>query len=107
MKKILVFLFLNLVCFSGLSQSDITENEIRDHLLFLASEKNAGRYPGTKANRKVVKYLKKDFKKQKLIPFEKGYKQNFKARLRVEKGENEKSLVKTCNVVGYLLLLLG
>jgi len=102
MKKILVFLFLNLVCFSGLSQSDITENEIRDHLLFLASEKNAGRYPGTKANRKVVKYLKKDFKKQKLIPFEKGYKQNFKARLRVEKGENEKSLVKTCNVVGYL-----
>ena len=102
MKKILVFLILNLVCFSGLSQSDITENEIKNHILFLASEKNAGRYPGTKANRKVVKYLKKDFKKQRLIPFEKGYKQNFKARLRVEKGENEKSLAKTCNVVGYL-----
>jgi len=102
MKKLLVFLFLIGVTFSGFSQSDITEHEIKDHILFLASEKNAGRYPGTKANRQVVKYIVKDFKKQGLIPFKKDYKQNFKARLRVEKGENEKPLANTCNVVGYL-----
>lgn len=93
---------LVLLTFMGFSQSEITENEIKDHIVFLASEKNAGRYPGTKANRKVVKYIAKDFKKQDLIPFEKGYKQKFKARLRVEKGENEKPLAKTSNVVGYI-----
>ena len=68
----------------------------------MASEKNAGRYPGGKANRKVVKYIVKDFKKQGLIPFEKGYKQKFKASLLVKKGDPEKSQVNTCNVVGYL-----
>ncbi len=102
MKKIFLFLVLNLIYFSGFSQSDITEKELKEHILFLASEKNAGRYPGTKANRTVVKYIAKDFKKQGLIPFKKAYKQNFKARLRVEKGENEKPLVNTCNVIGYL-----
>jgi Zn-dependent M28 family amino/carboxypeptidase len=102
MKKISILLFLTLISFTGFSQSDITENELKDHILFLASEKNAGRYPGTKTNKTVVNYLVKDFKKQGLIPFEKGYKQNFKAHLRVKKDENKKPLAKTCNVVGYL-----
>lgn len=102
MNKILIFSFLILSYFSGFTQSDITENEIKDHILFLASGKNAGRYPGTKANRKVVKYIIKDFKKQGLIPLEKGYQQKFKARLRVGKGEDEKPLVNTSNVVAYL-----
>lgn len=102
MKKSLVFSFLILVCFIGFSQSEITENELRDHILFLASEKNAGRYPGGKANRNVVKYIAKDFKKQGLLTIEKGYKQKFKAQLHVEKGEDENPQVSTCNVVGYL-----
>ena len=102
MKKTLVCLLLGLICFSGISQSEITENELKDHILFLASEKNAGRYPGTKANRDVVKYIVKDFKKQGLLPLAKGYKQKFKARLRVEKGAAEKPLAKTSNVVAYL-----
>lgn len=101
MKKILIFLFLGFVSFSGFSQSEITENELKDHILFLASEKNAGRYPGTKATRDVVNYIVNDFKKQGLIPFKKSFKQKFKVRLRVEKGENEKPLAKTCNVIGY------
>lgn len=102
MKKTLIFLLLNLICFSGFSQSKITENEIKDHILFLTSEKNAGRYPGGKANQSVVRYIIKDFKKQGLIPFEKNYKQHFKANLRVKKGAKKKPLVNTCNVVGYL-----
>lgn len=101
MGKIGMFLLLSFICFSGFSQSDITEYELKNHILFLASEKNAGRYPGGKANRKVVKYIRKDFKKVGLISFDKKYKQKFKARLRVEKGADEKPLAKTCNVVGY------
>jgi Zn-dependent M28 family amino/carboxypeptidase len=102
MNKISVFLLFSIICFNGFAQSDITETEIKDHILFLASEKNSGRYPGTKANKTVVNYIKKDFKKQGLIPFEKAFTQKFKARLRVEKGGIEKPLAKTCNVVGYL-----
>lgn len=102
MYKILLFSFLLLLSYNGISQSEITENELKDHIEFLASEKNAGRYPGTKANRDVVKYIIKDFKKQGLKPLAKGYKQNFKARLRVDKGEPEKPLAKTSNVVAYL-----
>lgn len=102
MNKTLLFLFLLLISFSGISQSEITESELKDHILFLASEKNAGRYPGTKANRDVVKYIVKDFKKQGLLPLAKGYQQKFKAKLRVDKGEPEKPLAKTSNVVAYL-----
>ncbi|WP_432221052.1 M28 family metallopeptidase [Flavobacterium sp. TMP13] len=102
MKTTFLIILVTIFCFSGYSQSEITEKEIKDHILFLASEKNAGRYPGGKANKRVVKYLEKDFKKQGLLLFEKKYHQNFKARLRVEKGEQEKPLVNTSNVVGYL-----
>lgn len=102
MKKLLLFSFLILAYHASFSQAEITVHEIKDHILFLASEKNAGRYPGTKANRAVVKYIVKDFKKQGLLPLAKNYKQKFKARLRVEKGQPEKPLAKTCNVVAYL-----
>jgi Zn-dependent M28 family amino/carboxypeptidase len=101
MKKLLSFILLTVAAWHGYSQSNITEHELRDHILFLASEKNAGRFPGTKANRAVVNYIVNDFKKQGLIPFKKSFKQKFKARLRVGKDENEKPLVNTCNVIGY------
>lgn len=102
MNKLVIFLFVFLTCWSSFTQEEITENELEDHILFLASEKNAGRYPGTKANRKVVRYIIKDFKKQGLLPLGKNYKQKFKAKLRVEKGSAEKPLAKTSNVVAYL-----
>lgn len=102
MRTILVFLFLILSPFVSYSQAEITENEIKDHILFLASEQNAGRYPGTKANRDVVSYIIKDFKKQGLLPLGKNYKQKFKARLRVDEGVPEKPLANTCNVIAYL-----
>lgn len=102
MEKTIITILFILAYFSGISQSEITENEIKSHILFLASEKNAGRYPGTPANKKVVKYLIKDFKKQGLLSFNSGYKQNFKARLRVGPGEPEKPLANTCNVIGFL-----
>ncbi|MFD1615775.1 M28 family metallopeptidase [Gelatiniphilus marinus] len=102
MKHIFLYLLISTLSFNVFSQSEITENELKDHLLFLASEKNAGRFPGGKANRRVVNYLKKEFKKIGVAPFDSGYKQNFKAALRVEKGAMEKPVVKTCNVVGFI-----
>ena len=102
MKKTFILLFIGLIYFDGFSQSEITESEIKEHILFLTSEKNAGRYPGGKANKRVVRYLKKDFKKLGLVPFEKGYKQKFQTSLRVEKGAGKEPLVNTCNVVGYI-----
>ncbi|MBJ7882124.1 M20/M25/M40 family metallo-hydrolase [Gelidibacter salicanalis] len=102
MRKTLLFLLISTLCFSGFSQSDITENELKDHISFLASEKNAGRFPGTKANRAVVSYIQKDFKKQGLLPLGKSYRQKFKAKLRVAKGVPEKRLVKTSNVVAFV-----
>lgn len=102
MRKILLFSFMVASYVASYSQVEITENEIEDHILFLASEKNAGRYPGTKANRDVVKYIIKDFKEQGLLPLAKNYKQKFKARLRVDKGAPEKPLAKTSNVVAFL-----
>ena len=102
MKKYLLFLTLNIISVSVFSQTEITENELKEHLLFLTSEKNAGRYPGGKENKRVVKYLKKEFKNLGLKYFNKGYKQSFNAQLRVEKGADQKPKVVTWNVVGYI-----
>lgn len=102
MNKVFLFLLLASINFNVFSQSEITEKELKEHLLFLTSEKNAGRYPGGKANKRVVKYLKKEFKKIGVIPFDLGYKQNFKATLRVVKGVDKKPVVKTCNVLGFI-----
>lgn len=102
MRKTLLFLLINFLYSSGFSQSDITENELKDHISFLASEKNAGRFPGTKASRDVVRYIKRDFKKQGLQKLGSCYEQKFKVRLRVAKGEPEKRPLKTSNVVAFL-----
>ncbi len=102
MNKFLLLLALNIISVSVFSQSEITENELKEHLLFLTSEKNAGRYPGGKENKRVVKYLKKEFKNLGLKFFKKGYKQPFEAQLRVEKGTDQKPKVVTWNVVGYI-----
>ena len=100
MKKILLFFILSVMCFNTFSQTDITESELKEHLKFLTSDKNAGRYPGGKENRWVVTYIKNEFKHLGIQPFKIGYKQNFKAELRVDKGQ--KPVVKTCNVIGFI-----
>ncbi len=102
MSKFFLFLLLIIINHNMYSQSDITESELKDHLLFLTSETNAGRYPGGKENKRVVKYLKNEFKKIGVIPLDLGYKQAFKATLRKEKGADKKPVVKTCNVVGFI-----
>ncbi len=102
MKKLLFFSVLILCTYTTFSQANITESELKNHIEFLASEKNAGRFPGTKASRDVVRYIKKDFKKQGLQKLGGCYEQKFKARIRVAKGEPDKRPVKTSNVVAFL-----
>ncbi len=101
MKKYLVLLFLNVFCFGVFSQSEITEKEIKEHIVFLTSEANAGRNPGGKENRRVVRYIKNEFKQLGISSFNNCYKQRFKAPLRVDKGVSSK-IAKTWNIVGFI-----
>ena len=102
MNKVYLFFLLSIMCITMFSQSEITENELKNHIKFLTSEKNAGRYPGGKENTRIVKYLEKEFKRLKISSFEIGYRQFFNAELRVDKGVEKKPVVKTCNVVGFI-----
>ena len=101
MKRIVLFFLLSTMCFHVFSQEDITENELKEHIQFLTSEKNAGRPPGEKENRWVVKYIKNEFRRLGIKPFSRSYKQVFKAELRVDKGLKN-PIVTTCNVVGFI-----
>ena len=102
MKKTALLILFIASHFSMLSQTEITENEIKDHIEFLILDKNGGRFPGEKGAKRVVKYITKEFKTMDLQPLSKKYKQHFKAQLRVDKGIDEKPEVTTCNVIGFI-----
>ncbi len=97
-------LFLSLLAFICMgclfAQSNITAHEIESHIAFLTTKENAGRYPGTTGNKRVVRYLIKHFKAMGLQAFNHTYKQKFKATLRTD--NDTKPIAKTCNVVGFI-----
>jgi Zn-dependent M28 family amino/carboxypeptidase len=97
--------FLTAVCatlsFDAFAQSEVTEKEIAEHISFLASPKMAGRFPGTKENRKVVNYLIKNFKQTGIKRYGKSYTQEFNAKIRVKKGLDT-PVVTTQNVIGFI-----
>lgn len=102
MNKTITFLLLSFISITVFSQSEITKEELTDHILFLTSNKNAGRGPGGRTNKRVVRYIKKAFKQTGLQSFDNnGYRQEFTAKLRVLKGMPERS-AKTWNVLGYV-----
>ena len=68
-KKYLLTTLCSLISYGAFAQSDITENEIAAHISFLASKKMAGRFPGTRENKKTVDYLIKNFRKAGIKPF--------------------------------------
>lgn len=98
-------IFLTITCaafgLGAAAQSDVTEKEIAGHISFLAAPKMAGRFPGTKENKKVVEYLIKNFKRAGVKPYENSYIQEFKAKIRVKKGLDT-PVVTTQNVIGYI-----
>ncbi|SOE23489.1 Peptidase family M28 [Spirosomataceae bacterium TFI 002] len=84
------------------AQSAITQSELRAHIEFLTSDKNGGRYPGEKSNKRVVKYIQKDFKNTGIPAFQKSYLQEFEVQLRSKENQSPKPKVKTWNVVGFI-----
>ncbi|UCS95233.1 M20/M25/M40 family metallo-hydrolase [Echinicola marina] len=94
--------YVDVIGYAQVENIKITESEIKVHLEFLTSAKNKGRYPGTKGNKRVVKYIRSEFGNYGLQAFEGDYLQEFEAELRVRKGESPKSPVKTWNVIGYV-----
>ena len=102
MKYHFFVLVLFLLSHNSFSQSEITTEEIKNHISFLTSEDKAGRYPGGRINKKLVKYIISDFKKSGIKSLQGGYKQRFEARLRVEENEPKKEPVDTWNVIGFI-----
>ena len=90
-------------CFNiCIAQDDITTNELKGHITYLTADKHSGRYPGGKINKRIVRYIIKDFKKAGISPFMTSYEQPFVAQLRVKKGEEPKNAVETWNVIGFI-----
>jgi len=102
MKQFRFVFILFFICSYSFSQAEITESEIKEHISFLTLEENAGRYPGGIINKKLVKYIIRDFKSSGIKSYKGSYKQSFEANLRVEKEQPKKAPVKTWNVIGYI-----
>jgi len=101
--KLAIFSVLILIgCGQVYAQSEITAAEIAVHVEYLASEELRGRFPGTKENRKAVKYIRKDFRKSGIGKINGSYLQEFEAKIRVKKGVKDTPVVKTWNVVGLI-----
>lgn len=100
--KYILFVSLFFLTFNSLAQTEITNREINKHILYLSSDKNKGRYPGTKENRRVIAYISRDFRKAGIRPLQKSYLQPFEARLRVKKGVTDTPVVNTGNIVAII-----
>ena len=94
--------FLLLIAASCYSQAEVTTEELHDHIEFLTSKENQGRYPGGKINQVLVDYIASDFENSGLKPLSKNYLQKFKAELRVSDKTKKKPKVKTYNVIAVL-----
>jgi len=96
-KYIILILFLLIISKIG-AQTQITEQELKAHIGFLVSDDNAGRYPGEKSNKNIVRYIRSEMKKSGI----KTSKQAFTAQLRNKKGTAVKPAVKTWNIIGVI-----
>ena len=85
-----------------MAQEDITVAELYEHIEVLTDPKLKGRAPGGRLNKKVIRYIRRDFKKAGVQAFEGGYFQSFQAQMRSGKGQPPGPEVKTWNVVGYI-----
>jgi hypothetical protein len=91
MKRILVlFVFLSIVV-KAQNSTEITSNEIKAHITYLASDELEGRMTGTDALYKAADYLKKEFENYGLEPlFDGNYFQEFPFTEKLEIADNNK-----------------
>ena len=93
------FLLLNIPLSA---QEEITIPELYDHIEKLTNKKLKGRAPGGRLNKKVIRYLRRQFKKSGVESFEGGYFQPFTSPMRNSEGQPPEPEIKTWNVVGYI-----
>ncbi|MBN2410537.1 M20/M25/M40 family metallo-hydrolase [candidate division KSB1 bacterium] len=86
--------FIFILVYSGYSQTpDITINELKDHIYFLASDSLRGRKPGTEGSKKAADYILKQFSGMKVkLPGEDGF-QYFDVVKSIEAGENNHLII--------------
>lgn len=92
MKKLfLLLVFLSFAVFSQDTSNnpEITIEELRDHIKYLASDKLEGRLAGSEGGKLAAEYVKSEFEKYGLLPFYDGsYFQPFEFIQTIELGEN-------------------
>ena len=96
MKKIIPLFFISILPFSGFCQGenennpDITSNEIKSHIKYLASDELKGRFTGSEECYTAAEYIQKEFSNYGLVPlFDDSYIQPFSFISGVElSGEN-------------------
>ncbi len=59
------------------AEEEITANELKTHIEYLASDQLQGRYPGTREDSLLQEYIAKEFESSGLISFHENYRQEF------------------------------
>ena len=78
---------------TGLS-SNITNNEIMEHIRYLSHESRGGRFPGTRGSKDVIAYMVKHLKSYGVEPGANGsYVQPFDIISGIKLGDNNLSLI--------------
>lgn len=104
MKKILLAGAAVMSFVGAFAQFEITESALKAHVEYLASDKLAGREPGTKGEKLAYQYIQKEFKAIGLQPMgEKGYLQHFDYKTLMTPHDSVAKIAKKgTNVIGYL-----
>ena len=109
--SILLVGFVLIISRNNTSSSDITEDEIMEHIRYLSHENREGRLPGTRGSKDVIAYLIKNLKSYGVRPaFGKSYTQPFDIKTGIQLGPlNNLILNKDTMIVGsdYLPLFFS
>jgi Zn-dependent M28 family amino/carboxypeptidase len=94
MKTLKIFVVLLLLVINSFAQSnenpEITIEELKSHIYYLASDELQGRKPGTEGIEKAANYLKAELIKIGVKPLADNYFQNFDIMVDIKAGDNNK-----------------
>ena len=77
-RLLLIFLLISRFCLPADKKTDITAEEIIDHIRYLSSDHLKGRAPGTQGSKRAIHYIEKEWRKSGVVPAgEKGFQQSF------------------------------
>jgi aminopeptidase YwaD len=99
MKKYILILFIVILCGFSIQNDgpEITKEELKEHLMYLADSSLAGRFPGTEGDRLAQEYIIKEFKKSGLQPagMNGTYIQEFEMATQMKLGDNNSATIST------------